>query len=135
MTNNDIKEKQKKSSFFARIKQTILKGENESESPDDLKLRDVIKGLDWKWFLRQVPLLFFIFVFGFFSITFRYAVQEKELRINALQREITDYRYRVLTRYSELTEKKRQSKIEQRLKEQGDSTLTATPDAPYLIPN
>lgn len=131
---SENKKKKKKLTLVGRLKQFILKGENESEDSEELKLRDLMSQFSWRWVLRQLPLLVSLFLFGFLSITARYALQTKDLRINALEKDIADYRNRVLTRSSELTERKRQSKIEEALKTMGDSTLTVTSEAPFLIP-
>lgn len=132
--DNDNKKKKKKLTIIGRFKQFILKGENEREDSEELKLRELISQLSWKWVLRQLPLLASMFLFAFLSITARYATQTKDVYINELEKNINDYRNRVLTRSSELTERKRQSKIEEALKAMGDSTLTVTSEAPFLIP-
>lgn len=132
--DNDEKKKKKKPTLFGRFKQFILRGENETEDSEEPKLRELMSKLNWRWVLRQLPLLAALFLFGFLSITARYAAQAKDLRINKLEKDIKDYNNRVLTRSSNLIERKRQSKIEEALKAMGDSTLTATSEAPFLIP-
>lgn len=134
MSRDNDNKKKKRITIIGRFKQFILKGENEREDSEELKLRELISQLSWQWVLRQLPLLVSLFLFAFLSITARYATQTKDVRINELESDIDDYRNRVLTRSSELTERKRQSKIEEALKAMGDSTLTATSEAPFLIP-
>lgn len=134
MSRDNDNKKKKRITIIGRLKQFILRGENEREDSEELKLRELISQLSWQWVLRQLPLLVSLFLFAFLSITARYATQTKDVRINELESDIDDYRNRVLTRSSELTERKRQSKIEEALKAMGDSTLTATSEAPFLIP-
>ncbi|MDE5980772.1 MAG: hypothetical protein K2F69_00115 [Bacteroidaceae bacterium] len=134
MSRNNDNKKKKRITIIGRFKQFILRGENEREDSEELKLRELISQLSWQWLLRQLPLMTSLFLFAFLSITARYAAQTKDVRINELESDIDDYRNRVLTRSSELTERKRQSKIEEALKAMGDSTLTATSEAPFLIP-
>lgn len=134
MSRDNDNKKKKRITIIGRFKQFILRGENEREDSEELKLRELISQLSWQWVLRQLPLLVSLFLFAFLSITARYATQTKDVRINELESDIDDYRNRVLTRSSELTERKRQSKIEEALKAMGDSTLTATSEAPFLIP-
>ncbi len=127
-------EEEKKLGWWGRLKQQLLRGDNESEDPEERSLRDVINQIDGPWLLRQVPLMLAFFLFGVLSITARYAKEEKQIRINMLQKEVADYRYRALTRSSQLTERTRQSRIEERLKAQGDSTLLPSSEAPFIIP-
>ncbi len=126
-------EEKKKTGWWGRVKQLLLLGDNESEDPEELDLRDLMNQMTWRWVMRQVPLLMAFFLFGVLSITARYATEEKQIRINALQKDVTDYRYRALTRSSQLTERTRQSRIEERLKTLGDSTLLPSSEAPFLI--
>ncbi len=105
----------------------------ESEDLDERSTRDILKHMDAKWIWRQLRIVAIFFIFAMASITSGYITQTLQVRSNDLKKEVEDYRYRALTRSSELTRETRQSLIEEKLKANGDSTLTATPDAPFII--
>ena len=63
----------------------------------------------------------------------RYSADQELIRINDLQRELEEVRYRALTHNSELTMLCRQSNIEAALRAHGDSTLCASKEPPYVI--
>ncbi len=117
--------------WIARILQFVAG--QESEDLDERSTRDILKHMDAKWIGRQLRIVAIFFVFAMASITCGYITQTLQVRCNDLKKEVEDYRYRALTRSSELTRETRQSLIEEKLKANGDSTLTATPDAPFII--
>ncbi len=117
--------------WMARLLQFVAG--HESEDPDERSTRDILKRMDAQWFGRQLRIVAVIFLFAMASITCGYITQMLQVERNDLREKVEDYRYRALTRSSELTRETRQSLIEEKLKANGDSTLTATPDAPFII--
>lgn len=89
--------------------------------------------LNGEWFRRNI--WFFIVVtlclLGF--VTNRYQAQQEMIEEAELRRELDEMRYIWLTRFSELTTAQRQSQIEERLKQLGDSTLHLSKEAPFII--
>ena len=81
---------------------------------------------------RQTRLLVLIMLLTVFYIHNRYACQQQMLEVDALKKELTDIRYDALTRSSELTERSRQSRIEQYVAGRQSMLQTAT-QPPYLI--
>lgn len=112
----------------------ILVGqENEKEDPDDLSPGDILRQMNGKWIQSQIGFVLLIFIFSLTNITFGYMTKELQIKRNNLKTEVDDYHFRSLTRSSQLTRETRQSIIEERLKANGDSTLTATPDLPLIV--
>lgn len=109
--------------------------EDESDASEGKGLKDLIQGveIDGRWFFKQIPLLLLILGGVLLMVTNRYQAQQEIIEKEQLQRDVEDWRYRALTRSSELTTKTRQSKIEERLKALGDSTLTISKEPPFTI--
>ena len=82
---------------------------------------------------KQFLLVFLIFGCFFLHISFRYTNQKELVEIDRLKKQLEDYRFNALTRFSELTAKSRQSYIEQFLKQNNDSTLQTSTNPPYII--
>ena len=110
----------------------VTEGETEG---DGRSMREVMQSMsiDGKWFFKQIP-LFLLILFGILLlVTNRYQAQQEIIEKEELQKEVEDWRYRSLTRSSELTTMTRQSKIEERLKALGDSTLAPAKVPPFTI--
>lgn len=109
--------------------------EGESEIGEGKSLSEAVKAMhiDGRWFFRQIPLLLLILGGFLLMVTNRYQAQQEIIEKEQLQRDVEDWRYRALTRSSELTTLTRQSQIEERLKQLGDSTLTTSKEPPFTI--
>ena len=81
---------------------------------------------------RRCWLLVMLVVFGILYIGNRYACQQQIIAIDRMKKELTNMKYNALTRSSELTEKSRQSKIEEYVSKE-KSTLQTSTNPPYLI--
>ena len=95
--------------------------------------KSVIKqiSIDGQWFKRQIGVIS-LAVFGIIIyITCRYQAQQEIIQEEQLRKELQDWKFKTLTRNSELTLKTRQSQIENALKNFGDSTLKVSTEAPY----
>jgi len=108
----------------------IPEGEPESE---DINLKEAIKSVNGKWFIKQLPLLGIVLAGMMGIITNRYQSQQGLIERDELEKQVTDIRYRSLNQRSEITRKTRQSMIEEKLKTLGDTTLLPSVDAPYII--
>ncbi len=84
------------------------------------------------FFRRQIKLLVLLVVMSIIYISNRYSYQQEMIEIDRLKKELTDIRYDALTRSSELTEKSRQSHIEEYVSTEESALQTAT-HPPYLI--
>ncbi len=147
-TNKDINEME-----GANVKLTDKKQEATEEQSDRSKIfssmvaeddenaqqlqqwQDVVKALsiDGQWFKRQIGVILLIVAGTILYITNRYQAQQEIIEEESLRAELQDWRFRSLTRSSELTLKSRQSKLEEQLKSLGDSTLAPAATAPYRL--
>lgn len=125
----------KKASPQRRRLWSSLFTEGESEAGEPKSLTDVVRqiNIDGRWFFQQIPLLLLILMGILLMVTNRYQAQQEIIEKEELQKEVEDWRYRSLTRNSELTTRTRQSQIEERLKQMGDSLLKAPTEPPFTI--
>ena len=79
--------------------------------------------IDGQWFKKQIWLILLIAFGVIFYITNRYQAQQEIILHEQLRSDLQDWKFRSLTRNSELTLRTRQSQIEKALKQFGDSTL------------
>lgn len=89
--------------------------------------------IDGQWFKRNLGLFFVITVGLLLFVTNGYQAQLEMIEEEALREQLKDIRFKALTKAADLTLKTRQSNIEQKLIEQGDSTLKAPKEAPFII--
>lgn len=110
--------------------------ENEGvEQRPNLSLREILGGdiLTGGWLRRQMGLIVLCTFFAIVYITNRYSSQQEIIEIERLKAELTEVKYRALTRSSELTVKTRQSQVEQSLRATPDSVLQMPKEPPFLI--
>ncbi len=81
---------------------------------------------------RQAMLLLLITIYTVIYISNRYSVQKEMIEIDRLRKELTDIKYDALTRSSELTERTRQSRIEEYVSTEHSNLQTSTAP-PYVI--
>lgn len=110
--------------------------EEQSPKGKDKKvsLKNILGGdiLANDFFRRQTRLLILIMIFTIIYISNRYSCQQEMIEIDRLKKELIDIKYDALTRSSELTEKTRQSRIEEYISEK-ESDLKTSTNPPYLI--
>lgn len=87
--------------------------------------------IDGQWFKRQIGVITLAVLGIIVYITCRYQAQQEIILEEQLKKELQDWKFRTLTRNSELTLKTRQSQIENALKLFGDSTLKVSTEAPF----
>jgi hypothetical protein len=107
----------------------------DDDDVDEMTVDSIRQMLDAapRWFLSQWKLLLLCLAGIFLYITNGYQAQVEMMKETELEAELKDWRYRSITRVSELTLLCRQSQLEQKLREQGDSTLVPSKVAPYII--
>ena len=101
---------------------------DEDEDEDDvghISIRTIIGGdiLQSPFFLRQVMFIFFVMVLMLIYTGNRYAGQQDIIVIDSLQTQLQEMQYSVLTQSSDLMNLTRQSKVEERLRQIGDTCL------------
>lgn len=107
---------------------------NKQKEASHISLRSILGGeiLVHSFLRRQVYLLILIVILTILYIDNRYSSQQELIKIDRLKKELTDIKYDALTISSELTEKSRQSRIEEYISAEGRQLQTAaTP--PFLI--
>ena len=87
--------------------------------------------IDGQWFKKQIWLILLIAFGIIFYITNRYQAQQEIILHEQLRSDLQDWKFRSLTRNSELTLRTRQSQIEKALKQFGDSTLKVSIVPPF----
>ena len=85
------------------------------------------------WLRRQMGVIVLCVVLAIVYITNRYSAEQEVIEIEKLKTDLTEIRYRALTRSSELTVKTRQSQVEEFLKHTPDSILALPKEPPFLI--
>ncbi len=112
----------------------------ELSSEDDyvkgnLSLSKVLRGdvLKLPFLRRQVKLIILIVIFILIFISNRYSSEHEIQEIDRLQKELIDAKYKALASASVLTEKCRESKVVQMLKETDDSLIHTSSQPPFII--
>ena len=108
---------------------------DDDDETNELTMEGIRQILDAapRWFLRQWKLLLLCLAGIFLYITNGYQAQMEMMTESKLEEELKDWRYRSITRAGELTLLCRQSQLEQKLREQGDSTMTTSKEPPFVI--
>lgn len=106
-----------------------------SDEDDKQRILDVMKSLsiNGQWFKRQLGVLVIVLIGIIWYVTNRYQAQQEIIEEEKLQKELDDWKFRSLTRNSELTLKTRQSKVEDLLHQYGDSTLKIGIEPPFAL--
>ena len=122
----------KKSRHRYRLMNALLNNEGEANVTN---VRDLIKSieLNGEWFRRNLKFIMVTTLCLMVFVTNRYQAQQEQIEEAKLKKELAEMKYKWLTRFSELTTFTRQSRIEEQLKLNGDTTLTHSKQAPFLI--
>ncbi len=114
-----------------------LLSEDEERRPEIGQLKDLLHmlSIDGKWFREQIGVICLIVAGVIVYITNRYQAQQEMLEEDRLRKELLDWKYRSITRSSELTFRTRQTNVMDKLRENGDSTLLPGKTAPYILVN
>jgi len=124
------------------IYNALVNEEDEDENGNGEKkeiehLKDVLQALSINglWFKKQLGVLALILFGIIIYISNRYQAQTEMIEEDKLHEELQDWKYRSMTRNSELTLRCRQSQLEEQLKAMGDSTLCSSNDPVYELTN
>lgn len=98
-------------------------------------LRELLRSIEFngELFRRNLKFFFVVLLCLLAFVTNRYQAQQEIIEEANLKTELEEMTYTWLTRFSELTTASRQSQIEERLKQLGDSTLQHSKEAPIII--
>lgn len=117
---------QKKRSLMDRI----LNDDSESGSLKDMFIDMQISR---EWLKKHWSLLLIIFICLMLFVTNRYQAQQEIIEESNLKKELNDWKFKWLAKFSDLTRSTRQSQIEAQLKAKGDTTLVLSKNAPFII--
>lgn len=129
----DIPEKKEKESSTRMrklLRQALREDDSEGGSLKDMFNDIQISG---EWLKRHWSFLLIVFVCMLAFVTNRYQAQQEIIEEANLKRELNEWKYIWLTQFSELTRSTRQSYIEESLRQRGDTTLTLSKNAPFII--
>lgn len=128
----EAQEPQETISNKEKLMHSLVCDDDEVDELTVASLRQMLDAIP-RWFLSQWKLLLLCLAGIILYITNGYQAQVEMMKETELETELKDWRYRSITRVSELTRLCRQSQLEQKLREQGDSTLAPSKIAPYTI--
>lgn len=128
----EVQEEKEQVSDKEKLMRSLVSDDDEVDEMTAAGLRQMLDAAP-RWFLSQWKMLLLILAGIFLYITNGYQAQVEMMKETELEAELKDWRHRSITRVSELTQLCRQSQLEQKLREQGDSTLTPSKVAPYII--
>ena len=122
----------KKARHRYRLMNALLNNEGEANVTN---VKDLFKSieLNGEWFRRNLKFILVTTLCLMVFVTNRYQAQQEQIEEARLKKELAEMKYKWLTRFSELTTFTRQSRIEEQLKLNGDTTLTHSKQAPFLI--
>lgn len=89
--------------------------------------------LNTQFLRQQIWVIVLITLFIIVYISNRYKCQQNLIKIDNLQSELEDAKYRALSSSSDLTQRTRESKVLERLHNDKDSTLHIPTQPPYII--
>jgi len=121
----------------SKLLNALVNEEDDSDKKDLEHLKDVLSALSINglWFRKQLGVLSLILFGIIVYISNRYQAQNEMIEEDKLHDELQDWKYRSMTRNSELTFRCRQSQLEEQMKAMGDSTLTSSNDPVYELTN
>lgn len=119
----------------SKILNALVNEEDDGEKKDMEHLKDVLQALSINglWFKKQLGVLALILFGIIIYISNRYQAQTEMIEEDKLHEELQDWKYRSMTRNSELTLRCRQSQLEEQMKAMGDSTLCSSNDPVYEL--
>lgn len=119
------------------LEQVIKEQAIEGEAPfsSHFTLRKILCGdiLSTSTIRKQVWLLLLITLFTLIYVSNRYSYQQGLIKLDKLEDELQDAKYRALSTSSQLTEKCRESNVLDQLKNNKDSVLKIASQPPYKI--
>lgn len=123
-----------------QAKKTLQKIKEQAKEEDPkltptLTLRTILGGdfLTADMVRRQIWLFMLMVVFTIVYVAFRYQCQQDLIAIDKLEKEVLDAKYRALSCSSTLTERCRESRVLETLKQNKDSLLHVADQPPYIV--
>ena len=116
-----------------KIKESVK--EEDPKLTPTLKLRTILGGdfLTADMVRKQIWLFVLVVFFTIIYVASRYQCQQDLLAIDKLEKELLDAKYKALSSSSTLTEKCRESRVLDALKQNNDTLLHISDQPPYII--
>ena len=116
-----------------KIKETAV--EEDPRPSQQVNLRSILGGdlLTTELVRSQIWLFVLIVVFSLVYVAFRYQCQQDMIKIDQLEGQLKDAKFKALSSSSSLTEKCRESHVLEILKQNQDSLLHQADQPPYMI--
>lgn len=120
-------------SALQMIKKSVR--EDDPKPSPSLTLRKILGGdiLNADLVRRQLWLIVLVVLFTIVYVAFRYQCQQDMIKIDKLENELKDAKYKALSSSSTLTERCRESHVLELLKTDEDSLLHVSDQPPYII--
>ena len=124
---------QKALSTLKKIKENV--SEEEQTPAGTVTLRKILGGdiLSTEMVRRQIGLFLLVMIFAIAYVAVRYQCQQDLIKIDKLNKELKDAKYKALSSSSTLTEHCRESKVLELLKQNNDSLLKISDQPPYIV--
>lgn len=139
-SKEEISLKEEASEMKEHAKKTIQKIKDKVKEEDpkltpSLNLRTILGGdfLTADMVRRQIWLFVLMVFFTIIYVASRYQCQQDMIAIDKLEKELLDAKYKALSSSSTLTEKCRESRVLDALKQNNDSLLHISDQPPYII--
>ena len=139
-SKEEISLKEEASEMKEHAKKTIQKIKDKVKEEDpkltpSLNLRTILGGdfLTANMVRRQIWLFVLMVFFTIIYVASRYQCQQDMIAIDKLEKELLDAKYKALSSSSTLTEKCRESRVLDALKQNNDSLLHISDQPPYII--
>ena len=130
-------ETEKAQEILPTLTEVIKEQATEDESPlsKSFTLRKILGGdiLTTSTIRRQIWVFVLITIFIIIYITNRYSCQQSLIKIDKLNKELQEAKYRALSISSDLTERCRESNVLNILRQNSDSTLHTANQPPFKI--
>lgn len=130
----DLKDTERKA--LSKLKELKSKVSEDEQTPiGAMTLRKILGGdmLSAVSVRRQVWLILLVVFFIVVYVAFRYQCQQDMIKINQLEKDLKDAKYRALSSSSTLTERCRESQVLQVLRQNEDSVLHPGDQPPFII--
>lgn len=134
-TDPQDSDKKKPDTNKGKLLNTLLADDDDNNEATIRQWKEMMRtiSIDGQWFRRQLWLLLLIVGGIIFYITNRYQAQQEIIEEEQLRNDLQDWKFRSLTRNSELTFRTRQSQIEKILSSFRDTTLLPSTQPPFKI--
>lgn len=135
--SDDPKEPAEGEEHEESLKEAIAKQAIEDEAPlsSSFTLRKILGGdiLTAQVIRRQIWLIVLVVFFIIIYISNRYSIQQDMIKIDQLQEELQNAKYKALSSSSQITERSRESNVLKMLQNNKDSVLHIATQPPYII--